>query len=266
MRAVRLVRAAASALNLAAFEWSIAGGLARCGVSPAEPVGSEVLPPGRRGSGAGHGAAEPDKQALYNSREPAQMLANLEALTMEAVFILKDLHRHMEDPVVVRRLRDVAQKFSTNRRTVVLTAPKVAIPPELSGLVEFLELPLPGPQRLRQIVDETVARISKTHSLQRNLDAKSLDTIAENLRGLTEEEAERAVSQALVTRYALCPETITDVLEAKKDLLRRSGMLEFVEATENMSTLGGLKNLKRWLGQRCGAWDDSARQFGLEPP
>jgi hypothetical protein len=49
MRAVRLVPAAASALNLAAFEWSIAGGLARCGVSPAEPVGGEVLPPGRRG-------------------------------------------------------------------------------------------------------------------------------------------------------------------------------------------------------------------------
>jgi len=35
--------------------------------------------------------------------------------------ILKDLQRHMEDPVVVRRLRDVGQKFATNHRTVILT-------------------------------------------------------------------------------------------------------------------------------------------------
>jgi len=44
-------------------------------------------------------------KAIYNSREPAQMLANLEGISIGGAFILKDLHRHMEDPVVVRRLR-----------------------------------------------------------------------------------------------------------------------------------------------------------------
>ena len=90
--------------------------------------------------------------------------------------------------------------------------------------------------------------------------------MATNLRGLTEEEAERATSQALVTRYALCPETVTDVLDAKKQLLRHSGMLEFIDASDNMADVGGLENLKHWLGQRRGAWEDSAREFGLEPP
>src|SRR5436853_1597863 len=90
--------------------------------------------------------------------------------------------------------------------------------------------------------------------------------MAANLRGLTEEEAERAISQTLVARYALCPETITDVLEAKKELLRHSGMLEFIDTFENMATVGGLDNLKRWLAQRRGAWEDAAREFGLEPP
>ena len=32
-------------------------------------------------------------KALYDSREPAKMLANLEGITIEAAFILKDLHR-----------------------------------------------------------------------------------------------------------------------------------------------------------------------------
>jgi SpoVK/Ycf46/Vps4 family AAA+-type ATPase len=262
MRAVRLVRVACSSLNLATFEWSIASGLVRCG----SDVG-ELVPEVNRHSGAA--AYEPHDggaQGLYNSKEPAQALSNLEAMSLEAAFVLKDFHRHMDDPVVVRRLRDVGQKFSANRRTVIITAPAITIPPELSSLVEFLELPLPDKQRLRQIIDETCVRVGKTRTLKRTLDQAGLDAMANNLRGLTEEEAERATSQAIVSRYGVTPETVTDILDAKKELLRRSAMLEFIDVSESLGSVGGLDNLKRWLAQRRGTWEDSARDFGLEPP
>jgi SpoVK/Ycf46/Vps4 family AAA+-type ATPase len=42
-------------------------------------------------------------------------------------------------------------------------------------------------------------------------------------------------------------------------------MLEFVDASESMGSIGGLENLKSWLAQRRGSWEDSARQFGVEP-
>src|ERR1700758_501892 len=264
-RAVRLVRAACASLNLAAFEWTIATGLARCGTSTISAIETGAFPAGGYRSGEVNDLAESAK-ALYDSREPAKMLANLEGISIEAAFILKDLHRHMEDPVVVRRLRDVGQKFATNRRTVILTAPKISIPPELASLVEFLELPLPDRQRLRQIIDEVLVRISKTHTLQRRLEPAGIDNMADNLRGLTEEEAERAISQALVARYALCPETVTDVLEAKKSLLRRSEMLDFIEVSDTLAGVGGLENLKKFLAQRRGSWEESARAFGLDPP
>src|SRR5579862_8019786 len=260
MRAVRLVRAACSSLNLATFEWSIASGLVRCGSEVGELVTEAAYPAG----GPGHDQS--GAQALYNSKEPAQALSNLEAMSLEAAFVLKDFHRHMDDPVVVRRLRDVGQKFSANRRTVIITSPELAVPAELTTLVEYFDLPLPDRERLRDIVHDTFTRLSKTYTLKLQLDAGGVDAIAANLRGLTEEEADRAISQALVTRYSLCPETVTDVLEAKKQLLRHSGMLEFVEGSDNMSAVGGLENLKHWLAQRRGAWEDSAREFGLEPP
>src|ERR1700756_3672388 len=95
-----------------------------------------ALPSGH--AGAAHDSGDMGTQAIYNSREPAQALGILEAMSLEAAFILKDFHRHMDDPVVVRRQRDVGQKFSTNRRTVILTAPSITIPPELGSLVEFL--------------------------------------------------------------------------------------------------------------------------------
>ncbi|PYV48496.1 MAG: hypothetical protein DMG94_03380 [Acidobacteria bacterium] len=231
MRAVRLVRAASSPLNLAVFEWSIASGLVRCGTDTV--VYEHGFP------GSVHNTDAAGAVALYHSQDPAQALGNLEALSIEAVFILKDFHRHIEDPVVVR--------------------------PELRSLIEFVELPLPDKQRLRQIIDEVVVRLGKTHTLRRGLDNPGLDAVAANLRGLTEEEADRAISQAVVTRYGLVPETVTDVVEAKKDLLRRAGMLEFVDTSENMAAIGGLENLKNWLAQRRGAWDDAARNFGLDP-
>lgn len=299
MRAINLVRTACSELNMATFEWSIADGLMRSGSNaPAEvhkpaprtdqsggwakvnagnfAQAHSVLSPGGgeadRLSRAVMSSIGPEAVAagtsgsIYNTREPVQALANMESMTVEAVFILKDFHRHMDDPVVVRRLRDVGQKFSTNRRTVILTAPELTVPPELAKLVEYFDLPLPDRDRLHEIVKETFTRLSKAYSLKLQLDAAGADSIAANLRGLTEEEAERAISQALVKRYALCPETITDVLEAKKQLLRHSGMLEFVEASDSLAAVGGLENLKHWLGQRRGAWEDSAREFGLEPP
>ena len=262
-RAVQLVREASSGLNLAVFEWSIASGLMRCGGEPGA-VSHEAKFPGAARSMLHH-PDEATANAIYNTREPAQALGALESISVEAVFILKDFHRHMEDPVVVRRLRDVGQKFSTNRKTVIITAPALNIPPELTSLVEFLELPLPDKLRLRQILDDVWTRVSASRTLHKTLDASGVDAVIQNLRGLTEEEAERAMSQALVTRYGLVPETVTDVLEAKKELLHHSGMLEFVDCSENMGSIGGLENLKSWLGQRRGSWEDSARQFGLEP-
>jgi SpoVK/Ycf46/Vps4 family AAA+-type ATPase len=302
MRAVSVVRSACSELNMATFEWSIADGLVRTGANSSSGAGIRgdqawsqashgpaqgrtALSPGGGeadrlaralmssvGAGgsslnrAGAGGAAASAGSIYNTREPAQVLANMESMTVEAVFILKDFHRHMDDPVVVRRLRDVGQKFSANRRTVIITAPEIAVPAELSTLVEYFDLPLPDRDRLHEIVHETYARLAKTYTLKLDLNAAGVDSMAANLRGLTEEEAERAISQALVTRYALCTETITDVLDAKKQLLRHSGMLEFIPASDDMASVGGLENLKHWLAQRRGAWEDAAREFGLEPP
>ena len=94
MRAVRLVRAASAPLNLAVFEWSIASGLVRCG--------SDAVVHEHGFPGSAHTTDTGGAVALYRSQDPAQALGNLEALSIEAVFILKDFHRHVEDPVVVR--------------------------------------------------------------------------------------------------------------------------------------------------------------------
>jgi len=48
-------------------------------------------------------------------------------------------------------------------------------------------------------------------------------------------------------------------------LLRHSGSLEFVDVSDKLIAVGGLDNLKQWLAQRRGSWEDSARKFGIDP-
>jgi len=195
-RAVRLIRAAADELQLPVFEWSIADGLTRAGGVPVNsaPLISRVEPPSHtQGTvfGQREGQSEDerlrdsvmsgltrDQPGIYNTKEPAQVLAHLTSMTIDAVFVLKDFHRHMDDAVVVRRLRDVAQQFSGKRRTLIITAPALALPPELSALVEYVDLPLPDEKQLRALVDQTFSRLSRSRSLKSKLDSDGLDAVA----------------------------------------------------------------------------------------
>jgi len=78
------------------------------------------------------------------------------------------------------------------------------------------------------------------------------------ISGLTEEAAERAISQTVVGHLALSPDCVTDVLDAKKALLKRSEMLEFVDSTDTMASVGGLDNLS--------AGCSSAEELGKTEP
>src|SRR5215469_18867508 len=105
LRVIRMVRFVCAELHLPVFEWSIADGLSRSGSHAQVTVTAEE-------------PEEHGQPAIGNTREPAQVLGHLETMSIDAAVVLKDFHRHMDDPVVIRRLRDVAQQFSANRRTV----------------------------------------------------------------------------------------------------------------------------------------------------
>ncbi len=294
LRALRVVKEAAAELNLPVFEWSIADGLARSGATPGS---SSDGPPPLPGS-SGRAGTETDRKLaavnasliqanlpplslvtgkdqysenaapppVYNTKEAAQVLQHLELVNLEGVFVMKDMHRHMDAPIVLRLIREVAQAFARDRRTLVLVGPSISIPGELQNEVEYLHLPMPDRARLKQIIGEEFKRLSETRKLASKLDAAGVDAMAANLCGLTEEEAVRAVGQAVIARYGLTPDSVLDVLDAKREMLKRSGTLEFVEVSDTLNSIGGLDNLKSWLRKRRAAFDDGAKAFGLEPP
>ncbi len=124
-QALEMVRMAASELQLPVFEWSVADGLRRC-----EAKSNKSLPPGYYSAQDVNSLLAPFENGsvatsppIANTLEPAGVLAHLLTLTLPAVYILKDFHRHIEDAVVARRLREVAQEFSDKHCTLVSLPP-----------------------------------------------------------------------------------------------------------------------------------------------
>ena len=56
------------------------------------------------------------------------------------------------------------------------------------------------------------------------------------------------------------------ILEEKRQSIRQTQILDYYPATEQISDIGGLDNLKDWLLRRGGAFSDRARAYGLPHP
>ncbi|MFC1705214.1 AAA family ATPase, partial [Planctomycetota bacterium] len=89
------------------------------------------------------------------------------------------------------------------------------------------------------------------------------DKIAEAALGLTAVEAENVFAKSIVQfkRFDL------DVIHKEKEqIIRKSGILEFLRPPETVSGIGGLNLLKSWLSKRGSAFTKKAREFGLPEP
>jgi SpoVK/Ycf46/Vps4 family AAA+-type ATPase len=97
-----------------------------------------------------------------------------------------------------------------------------------------------------------------------SIDVKVVGRLVDNLAGLTLRDCERLMRTAIFNDGALTDADITPLLAAKYQLLNRGGTLSFEPDTAKFAEVGGLKNLRRWILQRKGAFDGSAP--GLDAP
>ena len=74
---------------------------------------------------------------IYNTDQPEQALANISLIQGDAIFLLKDFPRYCDNDRICRRLRDLAEKFRTARRAIVLSAASLQLPPELASEADY---------------------------------------------------------------------------------------------------------------------------------
>ena len=185
----------------------------------------------------------------------------------DALFVLLDYHRFIQDPVVVRGLRDLAEELpnQSHFKSAIILAPQVEIPTELEKQITVVDYPLPNQEELKTLLDRIIASRSE-EEIPVQLSEEDKDRLVQALRGLTMIEAENVLAQAVSATGNLSVQAIPFILEEKRQIVRKSGALEYFEPQVTMEDVGGLDILKAWVRDRAEAFSERARQFGLPYP
>jgi ATP-dependent 26S proteasome regulatory subunit len=216
---------------------------------------------GLRQVSAGRGPVLPE-----DTRPPLQALAAIESLSEPALVVLKDFPPFLEDKTVVRALRELAHSLKSTFTTVLLLSPTLNLPTELEKEVSVLDVPLPGFPELMQLLKEIVAVVRRGNKASIELSREEAEQLIKAAQGLTLSEAENAFAKAIAHDGRLSAEDIRRVQDEKRQVIRKSGLLEYYPPAEDLGSVGGLSQLKHWLDRRTAAFGERARQFGLPEP
>ena len=183
-------------------------------------------------------------------------LAAVAACSQPAIFVMLDAHAGFDDPLALRRLRDLFPLLEERRQAIFLTGPVMDIPIELGREVGRIKLPLPRNKELEAILRSAV----------RDPDAGLLEAAVRAALGLTATEALRVFRKCCFREGQLNEAAIQGIVREKREALRRTPALAFHEADGGLGEIGGLGELKHWLQERSRAFSDDAARFGLPTP
>ncbi len=165
----------------------------------------------------------------------------------DAIFQLKDFHGCMrDDPEVRRRLRDLYATCLDSGKFVVISSPLRVLPEDLSRQVALMELQPPDVEELIGFVREETANFARKGRKVDDSDP-ALFAMARALQGLTLDEAGHALRRALNTGVALDVSAVPCLLEEKKLIVNKTGLIQYVADGTQLAHVGGLEYLKKWL-------------------
>lgn len=218
---VRMVRQIGQRLQLKAYRWTVTEGL-----QSFEP-------------------ADQPLQALVKSQD---VLDYIKTESKYSLFVLLDYHPYLQDPVYIRRLKDVALTYEKHYSTVLLAGPALKIPEELEPFIARFRLPLPTAEELRRIVLEVAGNWGADHG-RREVETTNLalDQLVRNLGGLTATDARRLASKAINDNGVIGETELPEIMRAKYELLGRESLLSFENETVRFAEVGGMRRLRQWL-------------------
>ncbi len=238
-RVEELAAQVAGELDIPFYTWSVTAGLVRRGTD----------------------------QAIYDTEDPDKALHNISLIRGDGIFLLRDFARYLEQDRILRRMREIASSFREMRRCILLSAPVLKLPAELEDDAVEFHLELPDASLLLKVTQEMLGSCQASNSkFKMELDAAAVRQLAQNLAGLTLDEARRALAKCLLARGKADARLVADVLEAKRASLKQEGVLEYLRSEASFADVADLKALKEWLRKRRGALTPEGKQFGLEPP
>ena len=184
----------------------------------------------------------------------------------EKFLVLKDIQDFIEEPAIKTLLQLIAQRKLYDRdynTTVIIVSSVLKVPQELEKYVSYLEIPFPEEDEINQLIDEHVE--VNCYDNFKDEDRKKL---MPSLKGMTSFEIDRMLDMAMSSNGSLSAEDTEMILQQKKAMVKKSGLLELIDTPEKMDGIGGMKALKEYLKNKSKVISDlpKAMEFGVSIP
>jgi SpoVK/Ycf46/Vps4 family AAA+-type ATPase len=139
-------------------------------------------------------------------------------------------------------LRDRYYTWRERSGFLIITTPVRVIPNDLERELAFFSLEMPAPREIRAEVAQRFPNLEDTHAI-------SPETVAATLKGLTLAETRHALAR-LENQRDFSGSALRLLQEEKRQLIKKTGTLEYIPEVPSLQDLGGLENLKDWLVKR----------------
>ena len=204
----------------------------------------------------------------YNTQQPASALTHVQHAAFPAVYHFRGLSDFLEDPTTTAALADAIEPYEGNDGIVVLTGTGIELPPRVQRRAATVRLAPPDDEDYHKLLGRILRDLRQRTDVEVEMETDDLRRLYANLRGLTLMEAEKVLTKAIIEDGHLKPADIQEVLEHKREVVEREGLLEYYPAEEAMADIADLATLKDWLGKRRSiiTEPERAKEFGLEFP
>ena len=214
------------------------------------------------------------QESVNNGNQPIDALNFIDNYNNPAILILKDIHPLLgvngrnADYNLIRKIRDVAGslKNASVSKNVVIIAPSLVLPLELQKDITVVDFDLPTLDEIKALLDEMI-EMNENSGILIDLKEEEKEILCKAAQGLTLQEAENAFARAMVSKGQLTVKELDVILDEKCQVIKKTGILEFIKSNFNMDDVGGLENLKKWLVKRNNSWLGKAQKdYNLPSP
>lgn len=184
-------------------------------------------------------------------RKPEEILQHIKKLQTASAFVLCDLHPYLDDPHIVRLLKDIALNQQAAKHQVVLVSYRCRLPAEVARYAAMLPMSLPSEDEILAIVREEARLWGQSNGGARiKTDSACLQKLVHNLKGLPHQDVRRLARGAIVDDGAITESDLPALGRAKFELMDMEGVLHYEYSTVALDDVAGLQRLKDWLQKR----------------
>lgn len=186
------------------------------------------------------------------------------------IYILRDLDKFLKDPICVRRLKDLIYLAATQASTLIVTGYGITVPIDLEKDAVFVKLKYPTREEIVETmlgdIRSQIVEHNKTSAPKDRIDDTFVDEeVARACGGLTEDQILNTLQYSMTILNKV---DIPTIIEEKRSIINKSDILEYWNCQDGLSSVGGFKNIKDWIGvQKTVMYNvDNAAKFKTEPP